>query len=451
MRKATLNGLCLLTLLSLLISACGFPTAEENGESESVAQTMVALSATQTAMAEAQIEVEPETEEVEVTEEIAEETEAPTEIVHETTPGSPPYAEVQFFDTDSSANAGNGYVTRGDDFVANLFERPFTENEMVYRPDVDINKAEISGDTTFYYVTITLAGENPDGGLQAAYGVEIDEDRDGRGDLLVVADRPSSSEWDIAGVGVYRDSNNDVGGTSIMRPDSGYTGDGYDEVVFTMAVLDDPDAAWARVNSGTSPSVTLAFKKSLVNVTNFVWGVWAADSLLDPALIDLHDNITESDAGSPYQGHNTYPLKALKLVYNTCRQPFRFDVTTAIMGLCYVPEPTAEAPEEPGSIIGVAFDDTGVSGVPSSANNGQREAGEPLTVYRVTISLHAESCSNPTIESTSSKSFAFTGLTPGTYCVNIVPSSNMTTPSSYTVTLLSGDSKYVEFGYYVVQ
>ena len=438
MRKATLNGLCLLTLLTLLISACGFPTAEENGESESVAQTMVALSATQTAMAEAQIEVEPETEEVEVTEEIAEETEAPTEIVHETTPGSPPYAEVQFFDTDSSANAGNGYVTRGDDFVANLFERPFTENEMVYRPDVDINKAEISGDTTFYYVTITLAGENPDGGLQAAYGVEIDEDRDGRGDLLVVADRPSSSEWDIAGVGVYRDSNNDVGGASIMRPDSGYTGDGYDEVVFSMTVLDDPDAAWARINSGSSPSVTLAFKKSLVSVTNFVWGVWAADNLLDPALIDLHDNITESDAGSPYQGHSTYPLKALNLVDNTCRQPFRFDVTTAIMGLCYVPEPTPEL----GSISYVVFDDFN--------NDGDRDSGDTLnTIYDFIVALFSGSCppSTSNIGSTNSNSHTFFGLSAGNYCLAISTRPSVTTPKSYTINLPAGGSQYREFGF----
>ncbi len=142
-------------------------------------------------------------------------------------------------------------MTGGDDFVANLYERPFTETEMVYRPDVDIKKAEISSDDTFYYVIITLSGEHPDGGLQAAYGVEIDEDRDGRGDLLVVADNPTSTSWSIDGVSIHRDSNNDVGGSSIMRPDSGYAGDGYDQVVFSKDMLDDPDAAWARMSTGT--------------------------------------------------------------------------------------------------------------------------------------------------------------------------------------------------------
>ena len=462
MKKATLVGLCLFTLLSLVLSACGFTFSTGDSDSESVAQTMVALSATQTAIAEAQSGDESDTGEVEVTEEIneevSEETEEPVEITHEITPGSLPYAEVQFYDTDSSTNAGNGYVTRGDDFVANLFERPFTESEMVYRPDVDITKVEISADTTFYYVTITLAGENPDGGLLAAYGIEIDEDRDGRGDLLVVADRPTSSEWDIAGVGVYRDTNNDVGGTSIMRPDIGYTGNGYDEVVFSMAVLDDPDAAWARMNAGTSPSVTLAFKKTLVSKNNFVWGVLAADSLLDPALIDLNDNFTEADAGSPYQGHSTYPLKALDLVDNTCRETFRFDATTPIAGLCYLPEeptvaPTPEPTPEPTqrpttapdpvTIGGVAFDDLN--------NNGTYNSGEPLTIHSVTIYLYSNASCTGAIRTTSSKTFIWGSLQPGTYCVRISGGGSMTTPSQYVFIIQPGGSKHVEFGFYVVQ
>ena len=35
-----------------------------------------------------------------------------------------------------------GLNNGGDDYVANLYERPFTEEEMIYRPDIDINKAE---------------------------------------------------------------------------------------------------------------------------------------------------------------------------------------------------------------------------------------------------------------------------------------------------------------------
>ena len=478
MKKSLFKLAALLLAFALILSACDFPLGQDDGLDEEMAQTMVALAFTQTAIAEAaqaegpeQVETEapPEAEEPEETEAAIEETEAPTEVTHNITPGEPGWVYKWFYDTDASKNANAGYVTGGDDFVANLYERPFTESEMVYRPDIDINKTEISSDNTFYYVTIFLNGQNPDGGLQGIYGVEIDSDRDGRGDLLVIADNPTSTTWDIAGVSAHTDPNHDVGGNSIMRPDSGYSGDGYDNVVFSMDVLNDPDAAWARVNLGSPPSVTLAFKKSLITgYSTFVWGVWAADSLLDPAMIDLHDHFTDTEAGSPYQTHSNYPLAAINLVDNTCRETFGFDATSPIPGLCAQPEeaeptsqpgPTQEEPtpqeptpgEERGTISGIAFDDTGVAGDLDSDNNGEYEAGEPLTVYSVTIYLHQNSCSAAIYRTTSSKSFSFTGLPAGTYCVRISPSGSMTTPSSYIVNLPAGGSRYVEFGYYVVQ
>lgn len=457
MRKSLLKFASLFLVFALILSDCDLPLGSENGLEENVAQTIVALAFTQTAIAEAAQTDEPvqaETEaplETEETEAVTEETEAPTEIAHNITPGEPGWVYKWFYDTDASKNANAGYVTGGDDFVANLFERPFTESEMVYRPDVDINKTEISSDNTFYYVTLDMNGQNPDGGLQGIYGVEIDADRDGRGDLLVIADHPTSTSWDIAGVSAHTDLNHDVGGTSIMRPDTGYSGDGYENVVFSMDVLNDPDAAWARVNLGSPPSVTLAFKKSLIaGYSTFVWGVWAADTLLDPAMIDLHDHFTSSEAGSPYQAHATYPLAALNLVDNTCRETYGFDATSPIPGLCYVPEEPTPEPET-GTIYGVAFDDTGVTGDLSSKNNGIRESGEPLTIYNVTISLHQDSCSGPVLQTITDKTFSFSGLVPSTYCVSIVPSGSMTTPSSFSFPLTNGASVYVEFGYYVIQ
>jgi hypothetical protein len=41
-----------------------------------------------------------------------------------------------------------------------------------------------------------MNAQHPDGGLQGIYGVEVDSDRDGRGDLLVIADHPTSTTWD---------------------------------------------------------------------------------------------------------------------------------------------------------------------------------------------------------------------------------------------------------------
>jgi len=477
MKKSILLVISLILLLSMSLTACNLGSVSDSSYEESIAQTMVAMSFTQTALAEPEVEpaVAEETEAppvVEETTEVETETPAPTvEVTHNITPNEPGWINKWFYDTDASKTASGGYVNGGDDFVANLFERPFTETDMVYRPDVDINKSEMSEDSTFYYVTLYLNGLHPEGGLQAIYGIEIDTNKDGRGDLLVIADRPTSSEWDIAGVSAHKDPNHDVGGTSIMRPDASYGGDGYEQVVFSMDMLDDPDIAWARVSTGTPPTVTLAFKKSLISgASTFVWGVWAADSLLDPALIDLHDNFTQAEAGSPYQSHSTYPLAALNLVDNTCRETYGFEADVPIPGLCYIPEeeppaptptPTPTATPTPtrtpteqiqtGTITGVAFDDTGVAGVSGSANNGVRESGEPYTVYTVTMSVHPNSCSNPFITSATAKGFTAPSLAAGTYCVKISPSGSMTTPSSYTFYLAAGATQYVEFGYYVVQ
>lgn len=440
MKKTFVLMLCLTLILSSILTGCHFPTADDEEEATEEAATEESEEQEDEETSEETVE----TEETVKTEETATE-EATVEVTHTITPSEPGWVTKYFYDTDSSI----GYVSAGDDFTANLFERPFTESEMVYRPDIDIYMTEISSDDNYYFVSIYLNDINSDGGLQGIYGVEIDSDRDGRGDLLVIADHPTSTSWDITGVSVHTDPNSDVGGSTIMRPDSGYSGDGYENVVFSSDVLDDPDAAFARVELGDPPCVTLAFKKSLVSLGTFVWGVWAADSLLDPALIDIHDNFTETEAGSPYQSSSKYPLAAVNLVDNTCRETYGFEATVSIPGLCYEPEPTPEPTAtdvptpEPGTITGVAFDD--------SNNDGDRDSGEPLTIKTVTITLHSDTCSSAAINTTNDKEFSFTGLTAGTYCVEISPTSSMTTSSSYTVDVPAGGSVYVEFGYYVIR
>ncbi len=447
-------------LLSFLLSACNFGGAASEDQDVSMAQTLVAIAFTQTAMAEgtapADLETTPEpTPTVEPPLETeAPEVETPTvEIIHNVRPGEPGWVFRWFYDTDASQTASGGYVNGGDDFVANLYERPFTPTEMQYRPDIDINKAEIAADDTFIYVTIYPHAPHPEGNLQASYGVEVDTDRDGRGDLLVIAERPTSTDWDISGVSLFADVNNDVGDATILRPDSSAVSDGYEKVIFSSEVLDDPDAAWARMTTGTPPSVTIAFKRALIpGASTFVWGVWAAESLLQPEMLDLHDHFTQAEAGSPYAAHSNYPLAGLSLLDNTCRETFGFEATTPIPGLCTQPEPqiTAEVPTHtptptdipPGSITAVAFDD--------GNNDGDRDPGEPLTIYDITIRLRLGNCSSTVLTTTNSKEYTFSGVTPGTYCVQIVGGGTMTTPSQYTVTVPPGGSIYVEFGFYVI-
>ena len=374
-----------------------------------------------------------------------------TAIAHAITPGEPGYITKWFYDTNAGNSASSGGVTGGDDYVANLYERPFTESDMIYRPDLDIIKTEITSDSNFIYTNIILNGENPDGGLPGIYGIEIDWDRNGRGDLLVTAQNPITNDWSIEGVSVFKDANHDVGGASIMRPDSSYSGDSYETVLLSSDIIDDPDLAWARYTPGNSPTVTLAFKKTLIEGGGtFVWGVWAAESLLTPDNLDLHDHITQADAGSPYPSHSDYPLAALNLVDNTCRETYGFDATSPIPGLCYIPEqPTPEptsTPTErptsapiPGTITGVAFDDYN--------NNSARDAGEPETVYSVTITIHQDSCSNPPINSTTAKTFSFSGLTPGAYCVKISGGGPLNNANPQNVNISSGGTAYILFAF----
>lgn len=466
MKKFSLQALCSLAMIIVLISGCTPPSESNDLGAEEIAQTLVAVAMTQTAMASVpEIETEvPEPQATEVPEEPAtqEPTAIPTSINHQIIPTEPGVIRSRISDANSSHTAHTNAASHGDDFNSNLYERPFTENDMVYRPDIDIIRAELSEDSNFYYVTIYLHDTHPEGELQAAYAVEIDQDMDGRGDLLIIVDRPTSTSWDIEGVSVWKDSNNDVGGTRILRPDTNYTGDGYDQEIFSINVLDDPDTAWARVSADSQPSVTLAFKRTLLPRDAFVWGVWAADELLLPSMFDHHDHFTIHEAGSPLSWHTAYPLKALDLIDNTCREAYNFTPTTAIPGLCTTqppqatntPAPETPAPETPtltpepqlGIISVVAFDDMN--------NDGVRQPGEPLTIYAnppygITISVHPDSCASPAIASTSFASYSFF-LFPGTYCVRITNGYSMTTPNSYTVTLSEGETIYLAFGFRTV-
>lgn len=85
------------------------------------------------------------------------------------------------------------------------------------------------------------------------------------------------------------------------------------------------------IHKGTNFSHN-SVKKTLVSQDTFVWGVWAADQLLKPDFMDRHDHFTQSEAGSPYTSHGNFPLKAVNLVDNTCREIYKFEATSPIPG-----------------------------------------------------------------------------------------------------------------------
>jgi len=83
-------------------------------------------------------------------------------------------------------------------------------------------------------------------------------------------------------------------------------------------------------------------------------------------------------------------------------------------------------------------------------NDGNRDSEDGLTVYDVTITLRSGGCGGPVIQTTRSKAFTFSGLEAGDYCVSISPTNDMTTASSFVVSVPAGGSVYVEFGYTTV-
>ena len=258
-----------LAILMLTILACDFSFNTGDSEAEQTLQAIY-IEQTMAVMDAEEAEAAPEQETV------AEPT-ATIEIIHSITPGTPGWVSQWWLDTDSSSTASQKRANGGDALNINLLERPFTAQEMDYRPDLDLQRVEISYDTNFYYFLLTLDGLNPNTNtLSAFYGVELDIDKDSRGDLLLWALGDGSTQWNIADVYVYSDNNDDVGGPRPMLADAPSSNlDGYETALFSPENLSDPDAAWKRVDPGDATVMQLAIKKSLMNnASTFMWSAW---------------------------------------------------------------------------------------------------------------------------------------------------------------------------------
>ena len=313
-------------IIVLFVSACGQAPSVE----EAVAGTLAAVIDAETPLETELPAVEPTGEPVvEATEVPA--TESPTEtptiapIVHTVLPiVSLPAERLQAVaDQESIRKAAEKEAYGGDEFHKGRYERPF-DNEMNYFPYIDIIQANLirSEDSEFIYAVIHLQ-EDPallaDGEL--GYGIELDVDLDGRGDLLVWTKMPAGTEWSVDGVTVWKDANTDIGGLTPMKPDVPPGGDGYEEKLFDSGQGNDPDLAWSRISPEKPTLVQISFKADILETsTGFLWGAWA---MLGPdqfELFDHHDHFTYAEAGSPTKSETeNYPLKAMYLLDNTCR------------------------------------------------------------------------------------------------------------------------------------
>jgi hypothetical protein len=257
-------------------------------------------------------------------------------LAHLLKPGEPPPAyESQMQDLDSSGMAAQLRVLGGDGFGSNIFERPFNQDMKTYFASLDLKQAGLGRDATWTYATLKLAGATAQ---SKAYGLEIDVDRDGRGDFLVMAAEPGTG-WSTDGVSAWQDKNGDVGGAHPLLSDAPpQTGDGYETRLFSAGQGADSDLAWARISPGDPAGVQIAFKRALFNDANpYLWGAWAMDAgLLHADWFDYNDHFTLAQAGSPLGGNADYPLKAFFAADNTCRWAMGFTPTGNEPGICPV-------------------------------------------------------------------------------------------------------------------
>ena len=375
-------------------------------------------------------------------------TETPAPVVHTLTPGDPPGGfESQIHDSDTSAVAAHHRASAGENFVANLFERPFDQSMNTYFPDLDIKNAAFNRDPVWAFLTLTLQGQNPNGGLLETYGVEIDTNRDGRGDVLILAAAPGAA-WSTEGVRVWKDGNHDVGGMHPIQSDTPpQTGDGYETLLVDSGRGTDPDLAWARVSPANPNIVQIAFKRSAYDdASKFLWGAWAiTPEMVHPDWFDYDDHFTHDEAGSPLtELSKYYPIKALYGVDDTCRWGVGFTPTGSEPGAC--PVPPTPTPIVPGKISGIVFND---------GTNGDLvlDAGS-MRINGATVRARSGSCSAPggvVTTATTNASGAYTlTVNPGTYCVDVSPDpvgySSKTPPT--TVTVGNGGSvNNINFGY----
>ena len=352
MRPINIKTCCLLIGMLLIMQACNAVPATEVLH---ITEPITEVPATPV--------VHPPTE-VPATPTLPEET-----IQHVNIPVSLPAAgSARAGDFDSSKVSRKNPAIGGDYFTRGPLERPFNANTMdVYFPSLDIVGMNVFQDDTWIYGVIQLTGRETDPALVRSYALELDLDHDSKGDWLVMASNPLSTDWTVKGVQVYQDANGDVGSITAMYADPNVTiGDGFETKVFDQGAGDDPDTAWARTSPTDPNTIEITVKRSVLgNPKNYLIGMWAGSSLLDPALFDLNDHFSAEQAGAADPSFTFYPIKEVAEIDNTCRMAVGFQ-TGKEPGLCKGFAPTL-SDQNPGG-----FDNGG-----SSSGGGCEGGGEP--------------------------------------------------------------------------
>jgi hypothetical protein len=218
-----------------------------------------------------------------------------------------------------------------DSWETNFIERPVTDAGNLFHPHLDIVRFQMGKDETWLYADILTAGwEGAQVTLSGTYALEMDFDMDGQGEILLVVDNPSrfsAGEWHTLGVQVWEDTNNDIGGDTLVYADDENPGDGYETQLFDQGLGDDPDLAWARISPDDPLTVEFAIKLTAIPVTGaFLWWTWASQLPLDPALFDYVD---------------TYDDSEIFEIGNSCRWVFE-GPPQPVKNICFYEAPTPE-------------------------------------------------------------------------------------------------------------
>jgi hypothetical protein len=278
---------------------------------------------------------------------IEEATPAPVIVEHVRIPSSPDGKPQVIHDQVSKDTAAQKQANGGDEFSRNRFERPF-DQAMVYIPYLDITEANlVRGEDFLYFMvrTVESVATAPEAPMA---GVELDLDLDGRGDFLLIARGPYTTEWTQTGVEVWSDGDNSVGSvTPVFNDDPFGSGDGYETKVFETGLGDDPDVAWVRLNPEDDTRVELALSTALFPEGQiFLWGAFVDGLIKDPAAFDYNDRFSLEEAGSAWKAHKDYPVKLLYAVDSTCRAPSNYQSSGSEPGVCFIAAPPA--PERGG-------------------------------------------------------------------------------------------------------
>ncbi len=273
---------------------------------------------------------------------------SPTAIVHMVIPVASMLEDKPqvIYDQDSIRKAAQKEAYGGDEFYKGRYERPF-DPEMNYYPYIDIIQANLirNKDSEFIYAIIHLQ-EDPalleDG--QFGFGIELDVDLDGRGDLLVWTHLPQGTDWSVEGVTVWKDANKSIGGVKPVLSDEPAGGDGYQINLFDSGQGADPALAWSRITPADPTQIHISFKNSILETsTVFLWGAWAMLGADQFELFDHNDHFTYEEAGSPTKSETAYyPLKAMFMLDNTCRAASGYTPKGNEPGLCPVVNPVVE-------------------------------------------------------------------------------------------------------------